>query len=98
MRSIRKMTRPFALGAVFVLLAGLVGTTEAFASAQVSVSTGSLSGTVTDPQGAAVPNAKVTISNKDTGTSQSLTTNDSGTFSSGGLAPATYLVRVEARN
>jgi len=98
MRYIRKMTRQFARAAVFVLLIGLIGTAAPVTLAQVSVSTGSLSGTVTDPQGAAVPNAKVTISNKDTGTSQALQTNDSGTFTSGGLAPGSYVVRVEAKN
>jgi hypothetical protein len=94
----RKMTRPFVLSAVLAALAMLVSLVLPFASAQVSVSTGSVSGTVTDPQGAAVPNAKVTISNKDTGISQTLATSDSGTFTSGALAPATYVVRVEAKN
>src|SRR5215475_655736 len=67
-------------------------------SAQVSVSTGGLSGTVTDPQGATVPNAHITISNKDNGTNQSLDTGSSGTFSIGNLAPGSYVVRVEAKN
>src|ERR1700719_89273 len=98
MRFMRKMTRPFVIAGVLVLLAGLIGTAAPVTLAQVSVSTGSVSGTVTDPQGAAVPNAKVTISNKDTGTSQALQTNDSGTFTSGGLAPGSYVVRVEAKN
>jgi hypothetical protein len=67
------------------------------ARAQVSVSTGGVSGTITDPQGGAVPNAKVTISNKDTGTNQTLETGNTGSFSSGGLAPGTYTIRVEAK-
>jgi hypothetical protein len=67
------------------------------AHAQVSVSTGGLSGTVTDPQGATIPNAKVTISNKDTGTNLTLTTGNTGSFTSGGLAPGNYSVRVEAK-
>src|SRR5260370_18657222 len=98
MRLMRKMTRPFVLSAVLAALAVLVSLVVPFASAEVSVSAGSVSGTVTDPQGAAVPNAKVTISNKDTGISQTLATSDSGTFTSGALAPATYVVRVEAKN
>jgi hypothetical protein len=65
---------------------------------QVSVSTGSVSGTVLDPQGAAVPNAKVTISSKDTGKNISLETNGDGAFTSGALTPGNYIVRVESNN
>ena len=68
------------------------------AGAQVSLSTGSLSGTVTDPQGAAVPNAKVIITNKDTGSSQVVTTNSTGFFTSGGLAPGQYAIKVQSPN
>jgi hypothetical protein len=68
------------------------------AQAQVSGSTGSLSGTVVDPQGGTIPNAKVTIANKDTGTSQTLNTGDLGAFASGSLVPGTYTVRIEARS
>jgi hypothetical protein len=66
--------------------------------AQVSVSTGSISGTVLDPQGGTVPNAKVNISSKDSGKSISLETNGEGSFTSGGLAPGNYTVRVEAKS
>ena len=68
------------------------------ASAQVSVSTGAISGTITDPQGNVVVGAKVTISNKDTGTSLSLTSSTTGGFTTGALAPGSYLVRVESSN
>jgi hypothetical protein len=68
------------------------------ARAQVSVSTGSLSGLVTDPQGGTITGAKVTVSNKDTGFSQSLDTNAAGGFSSGGLAPGNYTVRIEVQS
>ena len=98
MRDMRKMLRPLILGAVLVLLAGSASILAPFSLAQVSVSTGSVSGSVTDPQGASVPNAKVTVLNKDTGTSQTLVTGDSGTFTSGALAPAMYVVRIEAKN
>lgn len=94
----RKMTQPFVLSAILAALATLVSLAGPLASAQVSISTGSVTGTVTDPQGAAVPNARVTIANKDTGISQTLETSDSGTFTSGALAPATYVVRIEAKN
>src|ERR1700743_2455247 len=79
---------------VFVVSVGLLAPEL---SAQVSVSAGGLSGTVTDPQGGLVPNARVTISNKDNGTTQAIDTGSSGTFSLGNLAPGSYVVRVEAK-
>src|SRR5580704_6504400 len=57
---------------------------------------GSIIGTVTDPQGAAVANAKVTITDQRKGTSDTTTTNDSGNYSVTHLIPDVYTVRVEA--
>jgi hypothetical protein len=65
--------------------------------AQTTISTGSIVGTVTDPSGAVVSGAKVTITNK--GTRQVLTTTSSsaGTYTSGALIPGDYVVRVESQ-
>ena len=57
---------------------------------------GSIIGTVTDPQGAAVPGAKVTVTNERKGTKDEATTNDAGNYSVTHLVPDTYTVRVEA--
>jgi Carboxypeptidase regulatory-like domain/TonB dependent receptor len=57
---------------------------------------GTITGTVTDPQGAAVPNAKVTIVQEGTGVSIPTQTNDSGLYSLPTLRPGTYSVSVEA--
>jgi hypothetical protein len=65
-------------------------------SAQASISTGSIQGTVTDAQGAVVPSAKVTISNNGTGLKISPPVNNSGIFSSGPVEPGAYTIRVEA--
>jgi hypothetical protein len=56
---------------------------------------GSIIGTVTDPSGAAVPNAKVTVTSQTKGTSVETTTNDSGNYSVTHLIPDVYSVRVE---
>jgi Carboxypeptidase regulatory-like domain len=81
---------------VFALSLGL-GITVSTARAQSTISTGSISGTVTDQSGASVADAKVTITNKDTGQSVGVVTNSAGTYSSGGMIPGNYAVRVEAK-
>ncbi|MBV9342551.1 MAG: TonB-dependent receptor [Acidobacteria bacterium] len=63
--------------------------------AQTTISTGSIQGTVTDPSGAVVGSARVTIANKLTGQSLSTLTSSSGTYASGALIPGDYQVRVE---
>src|SRR3954454_17161158 len=57
---------------------------------------GTITGTVSDAQGAAVPNAKVTISEEATGVSIPTQTNDSGIYTLPTLRPGTYDVTVEA--
>ena len=56
---------------------------------------GSLSGTVTDPTGAIVPGANVTLRNNATGAAQTATTADNGVFNFINLEPGTYTVTVE---
>src|SRR5215472_12681676 len=67
------------------------------AHSQATVSTGSIQGTVEDPNGAVVPGATITITNKATGQSLKLTSSSTGTYASGALQPATYEVRVESK-
>ena len=54
-----------------------------------------ISGVVTDPQGAAVPGATVTIHNVATGVDTVLVTNDAGAYTSPPLVLGTYKVKVE---
>jgi hypothetical protein len=79
----------------FALLAVLLLSYQP-AHAQSNVQAGSIQGVVSDPQGGVVPNAKVTITNKDTGATLDTTTTSAGAFVSGSLVPGTYTVRVEA--
>jgi Carboxypeptidase regulatory-like domain/TonB dependent receptor len=58
---------------------------------------GNILGTVTDPQGAAVVGAKVTVTDKNKGTTQETTTNESGNYSVTHLIPDPYSVKVEAQ-
>lgn len=59
--------------------------------------TGAIRGTVTDPQGAIVANANVTVTNKATGESRSLNTGTDGIYAVENLLPGTYEVKVEAQ-
>ena len=58
--------------------------------------TANIVGSVTDASGAAVPNAKVTITNTDTGLVHSTTTNGTGNYAAHELEIGHYTVRVEA--
>jgi hypothetical protein len=63
-------------------------------AAFAQVTTGRLEGTVTDPQGAAVPAAKVTVSNAQTGQNFNLLTDDKGVWVLPSLPTALYTVTV----
>ena len=67
MRSMRKMTRFFALIATLTVVTGLCLLVSPSARAQATVGTGSVQGAILDPNGNTVSAAKVTISRKGTG-------------------------------
>src|SRR5258706_5728035 len=60
------------------------------------VETGQITGTVTDPSGAAIPNAKVTVTNAATGFSTSTASNSSGNYTVREVPVGTYKVAAEA--
>jgi hypothetical protein len=57
---------------------------------------GGISGTVTDPTGAATPGAEVTITNTGSGQPRTATTNDQGHYVVPALRPGAYSLRVQA--
>jgi hypothetical protein len=59
-------------------------------------STATILGTVTDPTGAAVPNATVTVTNTATNIADTLQTNGSGSYTAPNLPPGTYNVVIKA--
>jgi len=89
--------RLIAWGSVLTLLTLSALILASPAIAQTTVAQGSIQGTVTDPSGAIVTGAKVTITNKATGQVVTTATSSSGAYNSGGLIVGDYLVRVEAR-
>jgi hypothetical protein len=58
---------------------------------------GTIVGTITDPNGAVVQNAKVTATNLATNASQDATTGDDGTYTIPALEPGNYSITVEAQ-
>src|SRR5215467_9081339 len=82
---------------LFTLVAAVALAISLPAVAQTTVSQGSIQGTITDPSGAVVAGANITITNKATGQVVRVTSTSSGNYSSGALLPAQYVVRVEAK-
>lgn len=72
-----------------------IATAAAFAQADVSSAT--VKGTVTDPQGAAVPNATVTVKDLEQGTTRTDQTNEDGEFQILALRPSLYEISVQAQ-
>jgi hypothetical protein len=76
-----------------ILAAAIMGTSPAYA--QVAGAT--LSGTVKDASGSAVPNAQVSIANTATGVTRAVTTDAAGFYTAPNLLPGTYDVTVTAQ-
>lgn len=76
-----------ALCALLISPGGLASAQQVF---------GSIIGTVTDPSGSAVANAKVTVTDPNKGTTSDILTNAAGQYTKGQLIPGTYKVTIEA--
>jgi hypothetical protein len=85
----RRLSIPLLLASLFVF-----GLSTSTASAQAVF--GSIIGTVTDSQGAAVVGAKVTVTSVTKSFAYDTTTNESGNYSVTHLIPDQYRIRVEA--
>jgi hypothetical protein len=84
----RNITKWLLLGSILVLLFS--------APVRAQVVGATVSGTITDPHGDAIPNAKVSAKNLATGVSTSTTTNATGAFSIANLNPAEYEISSSA--
>ncbi len=90
--SVRRVARVRISQLLMITLAALVWAT----SANGQVLYGSMVGNVTDPNGAAVPGARVEAVNVGTRATKSTTTDENGSFSLTDLTPGTYSVTVSA--
>ena len=74
----------------------LVVTTFSAGPVRAQVAGANLSGSVTDPSGAAIVGAQVSINNRATGVNRSVVTDSAGFYSAPNLAPGRYDVTVSA--
>src|SRR5215469_14209652 len=88
---------PWTFGRILagVVVAVVVLAISAFS--QTTVSTGGIQGTVTDPSGALISGAKVSLSNVTTGELASVNTNSAGAYTFAFLKPGDFVVTVEAK-
>jgi len=82
---------------ILMLVVGILFSNVSTPQANAQAVYGSILGTVTDPQGAAVAGAKVIVTDNNKGTTQETTTNESGNYSVTHLIPDPYSVKVEAQ-
>ena len=83
-------------GGIAILLAVLAAI--AFpANAQLATTTATLSGVVTDPSGALVPQASVTLTGSETGISRSFTADAAGRYTFSQLPPGSYTMTVRSK-
>ena len=86
------ITRLSRIPAAFIFVVMLVMTASLHAQ-----TTGTISGTVTDPSGAVVPKAKVVLKNQSSGDARQTVSNGEGAFSFGLVVPGAYDLTIEAQ-
>src|SRR2546425_7929484 len=84
-------SRKFTHGLLGLVVLLLVSVSACFAQ-----STATLSGVVTDPSGAVVPGAQVTVHSLATGLDRQLVTDSAGLYTAPSLVPGDYQVQAKA--
>src|SRR5205085_5007192 len=69
---------------------------QTLTTAVLSGASGAITGTITDPQGAVVPNAHVTATNISSSVTYTTTTDENGRFTLGNIPAGIYIVKFEA--
>jgi len=82
-------------GGTAILLA-LMALSTPWINAQIATTTATLSGVVTDPQGAVLPKATLTLTSSEKGITRTFTTDDGGRYSFNQLPPAAYSLVIKA--
>src|SRR4051794_29675005 len=94
MRPSRSSRTSQCAGALLMLLLALATAAPTPVFAQVE--TGQIAGTVSDPQGAVVAGASITVTSKGTGALRTATTTGDGLYTVPSLQPGAYEVKIEA--
>src|SRR5713226_6367100 len=81
---------------VAVSVLAILAVTMAASPAYAQVSGATLSGTITDPSGAAIAGAKVSVTNKATGVTRAIESDSAGFYSAPNLLPGPYEVAASA--
>ena len=91
MKSFKLSINAAALRCLMIIVAVLALSFVAFAQ----VERGTITGTVTDAKGAAIPGATVRVTEESTNQATSLQTDNAGQYTVGNLTPGSYTVQVE---
>src|SRR6516165_8561001 len=78
----------------YLLLLLIIQVTHTPLSAQVAG--GTITGTVTDTSGSLIPQVQVTITNRNTGVTRTVSTNGEGFYTAPNLVPGVYIVAASA--
>src|SRR5262245_1942819 len=89
LRIIRSVLQSVALPLVILAITILLAAGFS-APALAQTTTGTITGTVTDAQGAAITGASIAVQNTDTGTATTFKTSDSGVYTAPLLQPGRY--------
>src|SRR5215469_5249586 len=84
----QSMRKQFVLDSLLVVMVLLCG--ARLAMAQGGTASAQLNGTITDPTGAAIPRAMISVRNTATNTTNTAISSDRGFYAVANLAPGTY--------
>ncbi len=79
------------------ILVAVLATSAPWVQAQIATTTATISGTVTDPTGAVVPHADVTLVSNEAGISRRFLSDGRGRYTFSQLPPAAYTLKVTAK-
>src|SRR2546430_970952 len=85
------ITHNLLMTIIMMIFAFSLGASVVFAQ---TGATGAIVGTVVDPQGAVVPSADVSITDKSTNTTSKTTTNSAGHYTFSNVSPGSYDIRI----